>query len=71
MRDTLRRDPFWTGGQKVPWVDLRGGHRVAPSDAVFGQSSRPQGLALAAFLWGPVGSFGIIEIEACGTWSLS
>jgi len=25
MRDTLRRDPFWTGGQKVPWMDLRAG----------------------------------------------
>ncbi|CAJ1432916.1 unnamed protein product [Effrenium voratum] len=25
MRETLRRDPFWTGGQKVPWVDLRKG----------------------------------------------
>ena len=25
MRETLQRDPFWTGGQKVPWLDLRGG----------------------------------------------
>ncbi|CAK9036604.1 unnamed protein product [Durusdinium trenchii] len=31
MRDTLRRDPFWTGGQKVPWVDLRGGGAGASS----------------------------------------
>lgn len=31
MRETLRRDPFWTGGQKVPWLDLRGGGSGASS----------------------------------------
>ena len=25
MRATLKRDPFSTGGQKVPWMDLREG----------------------------------------------
>ena len=25
MRATLQKDPFWTGGQKVPWIDLREG----------------------------------------------
>ncbi|CAE7594178.1 unnamed protein product [Symbiodinium natans] len=30
MRATLRRDPFSTGGQKVPWIDLREGGAGGP-----------------------------------------
>mmetsp|Transcript_28619 Transcript_28619/g.64536 ORF Transcript_28619/g.64536 Transcript_28619/m.64536 type:complete len:615 (+) Transcript_28619:53-1897(+) len=30
MRQTLQRDPFWVGGQRVPWINLREGGAGGP-----------------------------------------